>query len=124
MGQGKYRSDLLKLWKGKCPISMIDLSQVLRASHIKPWRSCSRKEKIDPNNGILLSAIYDALFDQYLITFKDTGEIRISNKISAERRPGLQLLKLRRVTFNAKQKEFLAHHRKEFEAREQNIARG
>src|SRR5262249_30877179 len=61
-GQGKFRADLFDLWGG-CAVlkfKIPSLPEVLRASHIKPWRKCKgekgKEEKLDPNNGLLLSA--------------------------------------------------------------------
>ena len=51
------------------------------ASHIVPWRSSNDKERLDKENGILLSPLYDALFDKHLISFQDDGKIIISKGI-------------------------------------------
>ena len=51
------------------------------ASHIVPWRLSTDEERLDVDNGILLSPLYDALFDKHLISFKDDGEILIANSI-------------------------------------------
>ena len=39
------------------------------------------EERLDVENGILLSPLYDALFDKHLISFNDDGEILIANSI-------------------------------------------
>lgn len=75
IGQGKFRTDLLKLYAGRCAASGLDRSELLRASHIKPWAACSNSERLDPANGLLLSAGYDAAFDAGLISFDDDGKI-------------------------------------------------
>ena len=51
------------------------------ASHIVPWRSSTDTERLDKENGILLSPLYDALFDKHLISFQDDGKIMISKGI-------------------------------------------
>ena len=51
------------------------------ASHIVPWRLSTDEERLDVDNGILLSPLYDALFDKHLISFKDDGKILIANSI-------------------------------------------
>ena len=68
IGQGKFREQLLAKY-GSCIISGIDLSKVLVASHIKPWAVSTNEERVSVNNGLLLSATYDRLFDSGLITF-------------------------------------------------------
>lgn len=67
LGQGKFRSALDDIWGARCAVNGCDVREVLRASHIKPWRKASKNEKLDPENGLLLSANLDALFDRGLI---------------------------------------------------------
>ena len=45
---------------------------------------CLGAEWLDEENGILLSPHYDALFDKHLISFEDTGDILLSDKLSNE----------------------------------------
>ena len=65
-------------------MTKVTISQVLVASHIKPWAICNNKERIDVNNGLLLSATYDRLFDSGLITFDKNGKLKISKLISKD----------------------------------------
>lgn len=83
-GQGTYRDKLIKKYNHSCIMTKVTLSQVLVASHIKPWAICDNKERIDVNNGLLLSATYDRLFDSGLITFDKTGKLKISKLISKD----------------------------------------
>src|SRR3546814_3413344 len=54
------------------------LFRSLRASHIKPWSKCaSGDERVDGNNGLLLSPTADHLFDRGWITFEDDGALEI-----------------------------------------------
>lgn len=49
---------------------------MLVASHVRPWRRCETAgERLDGANGILLCAHVDRLFDRYLISFNDDGQI-------------------------------------------------
>ncbi len=75
LGQGKFRQDLLAAWKGECAVSEVRHPQLLRASHIKPWASSNNVERLDPANGLLLSAAYDAAFDALLVSFEHDGGI-------------------------------------------------
>ena len=79
--QGKYRRELIRRWKGKCAVTGSDELRALIASHIVPWRESNNFEKGDVNNGLLLSPLYDALFDKGLISFNDNGEILISKEL-------------------------------------------
>ncbi len=80
-GQGKYRDALLEECPF-CPITMINDERLLIASHIKPWAASNDKEKIDPQNGFMLSPLYDKLFDKGFITFTNDRCVHISKWIS------------------------------------------
>ena len=81
VGQGYYRQELIKKFNGRCAVTSIDREEILIASHIVPWRLSTDEERLDVDNGILLSPLYDALFDKHLISFNDDGEILIANSI-------------------------------------------
>jgi hypothetical protein len=81
-GQGKYRADLLEEFENACAVTELTLTPALRASHIVPWSRSDDDAKINPKNGLLLSANVDALFDRYLITFQPDGSLRKSCLLS------------------------------------------
>jgi hypothetical protein len=83
LGQGRFRSALIERWRQGCAVTGCTVLDVLRASHIKPWHASSPEERLDPANGILLSANFDALFDSGLISFDDRGRMIVSAQISA-----------------------------------------
>jgi hypothetical protein len=62
MGQGMFRYELMRLWQG-CSVTGVALFPILKASHVKPWRLCSNRERLDPYNGLLLTPTLDSLFD-------------------------------------------------------------
>jgi len=81
VGQGDFRKLCMNLYPS-CPVTGINFPPLLRASHIKPWADCkSVKERLDPYNGIMLAAHIDVLFDDGWISFKNYGEIIVSNKL-------------------------------------------
>lgn len=82
VGQGQYRKDLLQKFDCKCAVTGCAEVEILIASHIVPWRDSTDEERLDPDNGILLSPIYDALFDKYLISFSSDGRMVVSKKIT------------------------------------------
>lgn len=82
-GQDEYRRKLLEECPF-CPITMINEESLLIASHIKPWAVSDSKERIDPNNGFILSPLYDKLFDRGYITFSDDKRVTISNWLSRQ----------------------------------------
>jgi predicted restriction endonuclease len=82
VGQGAYRKSILFRWKFKCAVTNYSKHEILIASHIVPWKSSSNEERLDVNNGILLSPTYDALFDKKLIGFENNGKIVLSDSLS------------------------------------------
>lgn len=81
VGQGAYRKSILHRWEYKCAATGYNDIKILIASHIKPWRDSIDKERLDVDNGILLSPDFDALFDKHLISFENSGKIILSNQI-------------------------------------------
>ena len=69
-GQDYFRRMILANYNSRCALTGIDIPQLLLASHIIPWSDKSHKEdRLNPCNGICLSALYDKAFDKGLITF-------------------------------------------------------
>ena len=113
IGQGVFRKSLIDKYNGRCIITGIDLPELLVASHIKPWAASSNKERLDVNNGLLLSATYDRLFDKGLITFNRNGEILLSPLIGTEniKRLGLSQGMKYNLQINKSMEEYLSYHR-------------
>lgn len=111
IGQTEYRQGLLGKYK-KCQLCGIDIQELLVASHIKPWSESTDKEKLDLNNGLLLCCIHDKLFDIGLISFNESGEIIISNKISKSLFNDLNLINYNKIDINYKTKKYLNWHMK------------
>lgn len=83
VGQDRYRQAMLDYWGGACAVTGLTLAPALRASHAKPWADCTTDaERLDVFNGFLLSANLDALFDKFLISFSDAGELLIGSSVS------------------------------------------
>ena len=110
VGQGFYRQELIKKFDNKCAVTGINLEEILIASHIIPWRHSNDEERLDIENGILLSPLYDSLFDKNLISFQDNGDIIISKKIQ-----DTELISLIDINANIKitegMKKYLINHR-------------
>lgn len=79
VGQGGFRKKLIELYP-KCPVTGIGMPEMIRASHIKPWRESSDKERLDRYNGLMLAAHVDVLFDKGFISFSDQGEMLIGDE--------------------------------------------
>lgn len=110
-GQGLFRIRLEKIDRA-CRLTGVRDKRLLIASHIKPWRKSSNVEKLDGNNGLLLSPHVDKLFDRGWISFSDDGTVLCAN-IEIRRTMTLWGLNPDQNVgrFNKKQKEYLAFHR-------------
>ena len=65
---------------GKCCVTGLSVPDVLRASHISPWAE-DEKNRFNPENGLCLSATYDAAFDRHLISFDEHYRLIVSKEI-------------------------------------------
>ena len=91
VGQDIFRSGLIDYWQGRCPLTGITDTALLRASHIIPWKDCaSDAERLDVHNGLLLSALWDAAFDRGLVTFDYEGQPQFSPSLSDRARTELR----------------------------------
>lgn len=73
VGQDLFREALLELWEGRCAVTDLDVPELLRASHAKPWADATDAERLDVHNGLLLAVHLDALFDRGFLTFGEQG---------------------------------------------------
>lgn len=80
VNQHLFRQIVLGNYQNKCAISGIDLSELLVAGHIVPW-SKNEKERLNPENGICLSNLYDRAFEEGYIGINLDYEIIISNEL-------------------------------------------
>jgi hypothetical protein len=112
LGQTDFRNALLEEWNGRCAATGLAMPEMLRASHIKPWRDSSDQERLDVHNGLLLTVHLDALFDRHLVSFDRTGRILISPCLAPDDRARLGLhLELRIAAPNDTRERYLALHR-------------
>lgn len=81
VGQGNFRRSVIRLW-GSCSVTGLQEVSLLRASHIKPWKESNNEERLNPFNGLLMIPDYDFLFDKGYISFKDNGNILISQRLT------------------------------------------
>ncbi len=84
LGQQKFRKGLLPLWEGKCALCGIDLPELLKATHSKPWKDSTNEERLNPYNGVLLCCNHDALYTNGFIAFDGQGRLHISSLVCEE----------------------------------------
>lgn len=75
VGQNLFREGLMALWGGRCAITGLDVPELLRASHAKPWADSNDVERLDVYNGLLLAAHWDAAFDAGFVTVAVNGAL-------------------------------------------------
>jgi len=82
VNQSVFRTMILQNYENKCAVTGINIPDLLVASHIIPWAESSAQEKLSPDNGICLSALYDKAFDRGLITISpDDYTITLSSAL-------------------------------------------
>lgn len=110
-GQGKFRRNLEAI-ESTCRVTGLSDKRFLIASHCKPWRDSNNQEKLDGNNGLLLSPHLDKLFDRGFISIEENGDLLVANYsiIKALRAWGVPY-PLNLGSFNYTQLAYLKYHR-------------
>ena len=113
VGQGLFKERVAKI-ETKCRITGVENPVHLIASHCKPWRDATNEERLDGENGLLLTPSIDHLFDRGFIGFENDGKLIIS---PVAHRPSLQRMGIDTAKtvnvggFTSGQKQFLDFHR-------------
>lgn len=80
IGQGFFRTAVLSAYDFKCCITGLPIPELLVASHILPWAD-DVANRLNPRNGLCLSAIHDRAFDLGLITISVNLRVVLSTKL-------------------------------------------
>lgn len=115
IGQGKFRQNVM-LVESKCRVTGVSDTRFLIASHIKPWRSSANGERLDGENGLMLTPNVDLLFDRGLISFADDGKLLISPVVGNSTLSQLGIRNEHELNvggFTDGQQRYLAYHRRE-----------
>jgi 5-methylcytosine-specific restriction enzyme A len=115
VGQGAYRKRIIHRWEYKCAVTGFDKLEILIASHIVPWAESTNNERLDVDNGILLSPTFDALFDRHIISFENNGRIILSDKIDMKSYKSIGVSGHERIyNLSAYNLNYLEKHRNRF----------
>jgi putative restriction endonuclease len=76
-GQGLFRDNVRSIERA-CRITLVERMEHLIASHVQPWRDSSNNQRLDGENGLLLTPTVDHLFDKGFISFEDSGQLIVS----------------------------------------------
>jgi putative restriction endonuclease len=112
-GQGLFRRRVSEI-ESRCRVTGVDRPEHLRASHCKPWRDGTNDERLDGDNGLLLTPSIDHLFDRGFISFESTGRLLVSPVAhrSSLQRMGVEVERELNVgRFSTRQERFLEFHR-------------
>ena len=83
VNQNVFRKMILKTYTNQCAISGIDLPELLVAGHIIPW-SENKQERLNPENGLCLSNLYDRAYEKALICIDTEYKLLISKQLKTE----------------------------------------
>lgn len=112
-GQGLFKQRVMEIEQA-CRITKVSREEHLRASHCKPWRDANNQERLDGENGLLLTPSIDHLFDRGFISFENNGQVIISPVAHNDslRRMGVDPTSPPRVgAFSEGQRRYLDYHR-------------
>jgi hypothetical protein len=117
--QAFFRQAILSSYQSRCCMSGLDDPRLLNASHIVPWKK-DKANRLNPRNGLCLSALHDRAFDQGLITVTPDWKIRISKSLFHSKSDfcKMTLLSLEGASIHLPEKflpspEFLLFHNRE-----------
>jgi putative restriction endonuclease len=82
-GQAYFRNAVLNNFGGRCGVTGLGIRELLVASHILPWGTYVG-ERLNVRNGLSLSRLHDAAFDQGLIGFDDQMQLILSPLLESE----------------------------------------
>ena len=112
-GQGVFKQRV-SLIEHACRITKVERAEHLIASHCKPWRDSSNDERLDGENGLLLTPTIDHLFDRGFISFDNDGTLMVSpvaHQLSLQRM-GIPVDRAMNVgKFSSGQRKYLDFHR-------------
>ncbi len=122
VNQDIFRKIVLANYNWKCCLTGLTVQDVLRASHISAWAE-DKANRLNPENGLCLSATYDAAFDRHLISLDEDYRLILSpslheyttNKAFQQQFKALEGHRITMPTHFLPSQEFLAKHRDKME---------
>lgn len=117
VNQSVFRQMVLANYSSKCAISGIDIPELLLASHIIPW-SKNEEHRLNPENGICLSPLYDKAFDKGIIGINKNYEVILSTDLKMKKETSffkiyfssIENFKINEPKKYLPRKEFLEYH--------------
>jgi hypothetical protein len=125
-GQGLFRDNVRSI-EHACRITRVARMEHLIASHIQPWRDSSNEQRLDGENGLLLTPTVDHLFDKGFISFEDTGQLVVSpvaDPVSLKRMGIDRDAQMNVGAFSEGQRQYLEFHRENVLRMARGLAKG
>jgi putative restriction endonuclease len=125
-GQGIFRENVRSI-EHACRITRVERMEHLIASHIQPWRDSSNEERLDGENGLLLTPTVDHLFDKGFISFENAGQLIVSpvaDPVSLERMGINRDARANVGAFSEGQRRYLEFHRENVLRMARGLSRG
>ncbi len=115
IGQAFFRRAVLSAYNQQCCITGLAIPGLLVASHIIPWRDADNN-KLNPRNGLCLSALHDKAFDRGILTIDREFAVCVSKKVVADAFYKSAILRYDNQRINLPNRfrpdaEFLEYHR-------------
>jgi predicted restriction endonuclease len=113
VGQGRFRANVQGVERA-CRVTKVERPEHLIASHTKPWRDSTNDERLDGENGLLLTPTIDHLFDKGFISFEDNGLLiasPVADRASLVKMGIDPKGKMNVGVFSEGQRRFLEYHR-------------
>ena len=83
VNQSVFRQMILKTYSNQCAISGINIPELLVAGHIVPWAE-NEQERLNPENGLCLSNLYDRAYEKGLICIDLNYKVLLSRRLKLE----------------------------------------
>ena len=110
---GKFRANVQGVERA-CRVTKVERLEHLVASHTKPWRDSTNEERLDGENGLLLTPTVDHLFDKGFISFDNGGDLIVSPVADCESLTKMGITSTKKFNvgaFSEGQRKFLDYHR-------------
>ncbi len=125
-GQGLFRDNVRSI-EHACRITRVARMEHLIASHIQPWRDSSNEQRLDGENGLLLTPTVDHLFDKGFISFENTGQLVVSpvaDPVSLKRMGIDRDANVNVGAFSQGQRQYLEFHRENVLRMARGVSKG
>jgi hypothetical protein len=125
-GQGLFRDNVRSI-EHACRITRAERMEHLIASHIQPWRDSSNDQRLDGENGLLLTPTVDHLFDKGFISFENTGHLIVSPVMDTVSLKRMGIAREARVNvgeFSQGQRQYLEFHRENVLRMARGVSKG